>query len=138
MPSQGFIDVRVLVDDQPLLEYFDPDSEVSDDHQVTRYVEVRAGQKFRVEVTLLPGFHFQRANYVKATLKIDHQRDHQFSCWSYQDVKGRRGEVQDSQTTNYGGVRCRSPTTGRWFMADYEFGALGISKPFIPAITWQI
>ncbi|KAJ9612306.1 hypothetical protein H2200_003903 [Cladophialophora chaetospira] len=128
MPSQGHIEVQVLVDDQPLLEHPDPDHEAGDDHQMTRYVEVKAGQKFKVNVTLLPGFHFQRANHVYITLHIDHQSATHWGAVSYQDVTARRGEVQKSWRKVFHGCALKDATTSRWFMTAYEFGVLGIGN----------
>jgi hypothetical protein len=39
MPSKDFIDVRVLVNGQPLVEYHDPDGEAEHDQKLTCHVE---------------------------------------------------------------------------------------------------
>src|SRR3978361_1119534 len=97
MPSQGGIEVQVCVDDQPLLEHTDPDGEMEDDHHLTRYIEVKAGQKFKIRAALLPGFHFLKANHVFIKLLFDHQDMYQFWHWSYMNVQARRGQVQAPQ-----------------------------------------
>jgi hypothetical protein len=58
MPEQDLIDVRFIVDGQPLQEYCEP--EASDEGtERLRYVEITAGQEFSVQVTWSAGFTLQ-------------------------------------------------------------------------------
>ena len=71
MPSQDNIDVRVIVDNNDLIEYADPQDSVDRDQVQKRYVEAKVDARFRVQIKLLEGFNFKEADSVYCTVKID-------------------------------------------------------------------
>lgn len=69
MPEQDLIDVRVLVDDQPLQVYREPETTDEGTDRVI-CIEITAGQEFGVQVTWSVGFnlHWADALYCKMWL----------------------------------------------------------------------
>jgi hypothetical protein len=128
MPAQEYINVRVYVDGQPLNEYPDPDDEAEDDHHMTRYVEVKAGQRFSVKVALLPGFKFLTASYICVKLFVDQNKNGVFHTCSYESATARRAELQLPLVFWFDQHTIRDEVTGQWVNACYEFGPLGVGK----------
>jgi hypothetical protein len=132
MPSKDFIDVRVLVDGQPLVEYRDPDGEAEHEQKLTRYVEVKAGQKFKVRVTFLPGFEFRFAPFVFYKLKIDNGNTFKFSTVDYSACVVHKGTLGKAIEQEFTSAHWRDGNTGMWYDYDYEFGALGVGEQSNP------
>ena len=134
MPSQDSIDVRILVDGQPLQEYRDPETDLDDENLRTRYIEIKTGQKFAVRVKLLQGFELKYAKHVKSTVQID---DHAA------ELQGCSAEAVDMDTNpsggghlcddfiivdNWGGQVIWNEDQGEWTAVKWTFGALGYSE----------
>ena len=128
MPSQDFIDVRVLVNGQPLQEYADAHGTRDENQKTTRYVQVTAGQKFTVLVTLCPGFDFLGAPQVLTELKIDQDENFMYETIAYRDANAYRGILQSPEKVTYDSSHGKDDSTGKWYNYDFEFGALGVSK----------
>ncbi|EXJ62729.1 hypothetical protein A1O7_03167 [Cladophialophora yegresii CBS 114405] len=126
MPALGHINVEVCVDGNPLREYSDPEREVEDDHHVTRYVEVKAGQKFSVEVVLLPGFKFFTASDVHIEFRIDQNNDVRYHNCPYESVEAHRGELRHRQEFWFHLRSVRDEVTGQWVSVCHEFGPLAV------------
>ncbi|EXJ80328.1 hypothetical protein A1O1_08472 [Capronia coronata CBS 617.96] len=133
MPCQDLMDVRVLVDGKPLQEYLDPDGPADTSHQQTRYIEVKAGQKFSLEVTLLPGFEFYNGRGVFANLRVDNGE------WKGRYVKsslarGSREKLLHPRCIGFTQQLCKDEDTGLWHMYDRVFGAFGTNdETTVPA-----
>lgn len=129
MPSQYSIDVRVLVNGKPLLEYPNHQDDDDDENTRTSYVEVTSGQKFTVRVKLLPNFALKHAKHVYAAIQID---DDQAGVWKQSDtitMPHRTGILQDDfEIVASSSLPCWDESRGRWRDADYTFGALGLGE----------
>ena len=128
MPSQDFIDVRVHVNDLPLREYPVPDGGDEDEQTMIRYIEVSAGQKFTIEVKLLPGFKFHFSSHVYCHLLTDNDENGLFKTLTYKDSQTRRGMLTAQSYTTFAKTAMKDDTTGIWNEYAFEFGALGIGK----------
>lgn len=73
MPTQDYIDVRILVNGLALMEYLDPTGAPDREYCRDRYIEVKARQTFGVKVTLLPGFNFRFARHLLWEIDIGSQ-----------------------------------------------------------------
>ena len=71
MPLQDYVDVRILVNGQPLPEYPDPEESENNDGAKVYYVEAIAGEAFIVRVRLLPGFRLNWAPYLCFRFRFD-------------------------------------------------------------------
>jgi hypothetical protein len=89
MPSQSNIKVQILVDGQSLQEHTGPDGGCDNDHIAVRFAEAKVGQRFKVKITLLLGFHFKSTDYVVVTLCVDLDR------------RGNHGTIQSWNVENY-------------------------------------
>lgn len=133
MPSQASLDVRVVVDGRPLREYRDPETDLDGENLRTRYVEVKAGQKFGLRVKLLQGFDLRSAKFVKSVVQIDNHRNHQQRV-----VANRRnlhlgpaggGTILTDYVVhdNWDGQTDWDEDYGEWTKVKWAFGALGYS-----------
>ncbi|ETI23424.1 hypothetical protein G647_05226 [Cladophialophora carrionii CBS 160.54] len=126
MPAQGCITAELYVDGQPLKEYSDPEREAEDDHRMTRYVEVKAGQRFSVKVALLPGFQFFTASDVRIEFYIDQNHHWQsFNC-PYESVVTYRAELQHREEVWFHSSLMKDEFTGQWVTTSYGFGPLAV------------
>jgi hypothetical protein len=129
MPLHEFIDVRIQVDGQSLVEYPDPDDASNSHHNLSRYVEVRAGQAFSVKVKLLPGLQIQNAPHLYAKVEIDQDPTKDQKHWSCKDDASIvLGQLQRELKVKFSARPYKEPVTGAWYMHSFEFGALGVSK----------
>ena len=108
-------------------EYVDPDEDNSDSREMTRYIEMNAGQRFEVDVTLEPGFTFRHAPYVHITVQID-QSIGRVWVVGYKETSAIGGQVQVPSKITCSSVGIMDEKTGAWFEHTFEFGALGVSK----------
>ncbi|KAJ9500418.1 hypothetical protein H2202_004213 [Exophiala xenobiotica] len=132
MPSKDFIDVRVLVDGQPLVEYHNPDGEA--DHDLTRYVEVKAGQKFTIRMALMPGFEFRRAPLVHYRFRVDVNGCYTWNNVEYSECDTHKGTLGKAIERKFTRTPWKDESTGTWHNYEFEFGALGVGeliKPFM-------
>lgn len=146
MPSQNSIDVRIIVDGKPLIEYLEPNADDEDYRLCTRYVEVVAGQKFGIRIKLLQGYDLRFTKYIEAKLQLDNHEDATQYCtvetWDMEHHRGRL--LQEAMIDeNWNGRTMWDEGQGQWMEVEYEFGALGTSKSishshFIITITITI
>lgn len=128
MPQKDFIDVRILVDGQPLREYPDPDHNTDAEYKFSRYIEVKAGQKFAVQVTWLQGFRLKFAPFLYYELYFDDDDEYFiFNPFPGKLQNHRKGvltkEVKD--LIPFYGAKGKH---GSWEQHPLVFGALGISE----------
>lgn len=129
MPRHECMDVRIQVDGRPLVEYPDPDDANNSHHDLSRYVEVKTGQTFSVNVKILPGFQLLNAPYLCVEFEVDHDTASQaYHIRCEDEADTYRGILQNTLTEKFDGTRFRDPVTGTWYLHNLEFGALGISK----------
>lgn len=121
-----FIQPQIFVDDQPLVEYPDPDGDDQDVSDITRYVEVKAGQKFKVQVTLLPGFQLLGAPLVYTAIRIDQDETLLYHVLDCSEMHG--GAVRQPKMSCFETVKFKDDNTGNWVFAKPEFGALGLGE----------
>lgn len=130
MPSHDFIEVRIIVDGSPLIEYPAPGDGDEPDRTLTRYVEVRPDQNFGVQITLQPGFDFQRAGYVCYEYQMDNFPYYQFYAFSKRKASNRGGVLLSKMKRLGHGTPLKDDVSGVWKHYPYMFGALGMSKCF--------
>ena len=130
MPTVDNIDVRILVDNQPLREYQAPNGDTDDTHQKVRYIESVAGQKFRVRFRLLPDFDLvnRRIRWFTTELRIDDGKNVRRSSYHVEALEHRNGYLLTTKVYECGGAICWDDDLGDWEGYDFEFGALGTSK----------
>ena len=128
MPSQDNIDVRIVCDGRPLTEYPDPENSTLGENHFRRYVEVRTGQHFGIQVNLIRGFNFEYAPFVYAQVELDDAED--CSCYTFpkSSLNHRRGTILSTQNYTFKEVNYKNDATGNWETFPYKFGALGMSK----------
>ncbi len=130
MPSKNFIDVRLLVDGQPLVEYHPPDGEAEPDQKLTRYVEVKAGQKFLIRVAFLPGFQFRFAPFVYYKFQVDDDDSFLFKTVGYSACDVHKGTLVKAVEREWVSTPWKDESTGTWHDYEYEFGALGLGEQY--------
>lgn len=132
--------MNVVVDGhRHLQEYPDPTGEEHDENQrMTRYVEVKAGQTFAVEVSLQPGFHFQGAPFVEARLRVDQEKKLSIVTYEYCGLNVAEGKLRSPKTAIFKARAVRDQVTGSWYRSAYEFGALGVSQLTRERSTWSM
>lgn len=126
MPCFDFIEVLFLVNGHPIVEYDDPDGQREDDHRFAPYVEVRAGQKVAIRVTLLPGFDFKGASHVYISMAMDQQTNGVYHTCAYDKSVASNGKLMQQQSFCFSSYNMIDERTGSWFRAEFEIGALGI------------
>ncbi|KAK5271219.1 hypothetical protein LTR96_003043 [Exophiala xenobiotica] len=128
MPSKDFIDVRVLVDGQPLVEYHNPDGEVEHDQKLTRYVEVKGGQKFSVRMALMPGFEFRHAPLVHSRFRVDVNGCYTLMNVEYSECDTYKGTLGKALERKFVCTPWKDESPGTWHNYEFEFGALGVGE----------
>ncbi|KAK5326754.1 hypothetical protein LTR93_003617 [Exophiala xenobiotica] len=128
MPSKDFIDVRVLVDGQPLIEYIPPDGEAEHDQNLTRYVELKAGQKFSVRMALMPGFEFRHAPLVHSRFRVDVNGCYLLMNVEYSECDTHKGTLGKAIERKFACTPWKDESTGTWHNYEFEFGALGVGE----------
>jgi len=129
MPCRDFVDARIVVNDQPLEEYQDPDND--DD---VRYVQAIAGQTFGVEVKILPGFQLHRARHLCFEFQIVDVNRYCCCAGARQSLPHRKGVLTKEVKHQHNGSRVKKDD-GQWTIASLTFGALGIGKRVIRRTT---
>jgi hypothetical protein len=127
MPAQNLIDVRIIVDGQPLQEYMEPEA-IDEGNERVRYVEVKAGQEFSVQVTRMAGFELMWTEALRFTVEID---DLDFYSWAQiekKDMRHRRGVILHDHFNTVDSSRFKNDITAKWERCPYTFGVLGISE----------
>jgi hypothetical protein len=132
MPSQDFIDVRVICDGSPLTEYLDPEGASDKGNSHKRFVEARTNQKFAVRVTLLPGFDFEYAPEVHGKVTLDDATAFSYDTAGKAYATHRKGKLLKAEFLNFTSIRYKNDATGNWERFSYKFGALGLSEECIP------
>ncbi len=131
MPSDDFIDVRIIADDSPLTEYPDPEAGDDKGHTRTRYVEAKTGQSFGVQIKYQPGFDFEGAPYVYYRLYLDDCSayfERAISMFGHSHSNG----VLLSEIDRLNSSAClKDDATGEWKAHPFGFGVLGLSKVFL-------
>ncbi|KAH0846626.1 hypothetical protein FOPE_11948 [Fonsecaea pedrosoi] len=131
MPCEDFIDVSVHVDGAPLAEYADPeaaDSKNATKFATTRYVEVKAGQKFAVHVKLLAGFKFHSATHLRAALYIDQEsRATTKTIKLPPNCPVHANVLRSSRECQIESRLMLDEKTGTWFTYDLQFGDLAVN-----------
>lgn len=135
MPSQALIDARLLIDGKPLQEYRDFNGLIDSPGKLTRYVEVKAGQKFSIKVTLLKGFNFCFAPGVYIGYEID-QGEGKF--YREVDVPEQRKITEfafKEVSSKFSTEKRFDESVGLWRKYDLVFGVFGISKCASPQLV---
>ncbi|KAK5457984.1 hypothetical protein LTS15_004063 [Exophiala xenobiotica] len=128
MPSKDFIDVRVLVDGQPLVEYHDPDGAAEHDQKLTRYIEVKIGQKFTIRMALMPGFEFRHAPLVHYRFRVDVNGYYIWNNVEYSECDTHKGTLGKAIERKFTRTPWKDESTGTWHNYEFEFGALGVGE----------
>ena len=122
--------MRIIVEGSPLIEYPAPGDGDERDRTLTRFVEVRPDQNFGVQITLQPGFDFQRADYVYYRFFLDNSsRGHHYvfrKCNAYHGDGVLLSKMQGLRDRS----RLKDDVSRVWKLYPYVFGALGMSKCF--------
>lgn len=129
MPSHGHVDVRVLVDGQPLQEYLEPDDDNEDENDQVRYIQAEANQRFAVQVTFEAGYAIHYAPFLIDELYIDDVPGCRYHDTETRVLEKRKGILKLPSTTLHDGIPAKD-TSGQWRRACYEFGALGLGIIF--------
>ena len=127
MPAQDLIDVRINVDGKPLQEYMEPEA-TGEGNKRVRYVEVKAGQEFSVQITWKAGFELMWTEALTVEVCID---DINFKIWKAlekKDIQHRRGRLLHDEYMFMQSVHLKNDITGTWERCPYTFGVLGISE----------
>lgn len=128
MPSQDFIDVRIISNGVPLVEYHDPEGNSDNENSHTRYVEARTDQSFAVQVTFLPGFDLEFAPMLYAEVYIDDADDYRFITFEKAKVKHHKGVLRQEKQHTFEWKLYKNDATGDWEKFLFKFGALGRSQ----------
>lgn len=126
MPQVDLVDVRIMVDDQPLQEYPCPDDEAAaEDGATVHFVEAVPGQRFRVKVTWLAGFRTSQAPYLRCELQLDENKRRQvLRC---NDLQVQEGILTQEAYVEFGTSKYKDDQ-GQWKQCFYSFGPLGLGK----------
>ena len=135
MPMQDNIDVRILVNGEKAPEYPVPNAPDDEFRKQTRYIECKVGQRFAVEVLLLPGFDVRWAEAIHSSMRVDDE-----GTWSRgeltENLRLRCGRIRSEycfhtleSTKNYDYIR------GAWVTTAFEFGVLETSEQFIISLS---
>ncbi|OAL24403.1 hypothetical protein AYO22_05779 [Fonsecaea multimorphosa] len=130
MPFSDFIDVSIHVDGAPLAEYPVPGrGREWLRHTKTRYVEVKAGQKFAVVIQLQPGFQFLSASHLRAVLHIDQEpRSTTAIIQGYPGCATGQDVLRAPRETRIETRLMRDETTGNWYQYGLEFADLHVEE----------
>jgi hypothetical protein len=122
MPEQDLIDVRFIVDGQPLQEYCEP--EASDEGtERLRYVEITAGQEFSVQVT------WSRADALYCQTSVDTNDFHTYRAAYKKDIFHLLGTLTVDHLECMSGNNFKNELTREWEYCPWVIGPLGISEP---------
>lgn len=128
MPVLDHIDVRVIVNGQPLQEYPDPDGEEAGEDQILRYIEATVDQRFEIIIRWLPGFQLKKASNLVHFLRLDGQNwvpPQPIECKNLPSVlKAEKSFSYCNANINLG--------QGQFKRAFYTFGALALSMLSCP------
>ncbi|ERF69280.1 hypothetical protein EPUS_03984 [Endocarpon pusillum Z07020] len=128
MPSHNFIDVRTIVDGSPLIEYSAPGDGDERDRTLTQYVEVGPDQKFGVQITLQPGFDFQKADYVNYGFYLDNSSGRHYHAFSKCKASHSDGVLLSKMQCLRDRFRLKDDMSGVWKHCSYVFGSLGMNE----------
>jgi hypothetical protein len=132
MPSQDFVDVRIISEGSPLTEYLDPQGDSDNGSSHTRYVEARTDQPFEIQVKHLPGFNFECAPVVYADADIDSTDAPWFHTIEKSWLNDRRGTLLSTEQVEFDNAKFQNDDTGVWEKFQYRFGALDTSEQILP------
>lgn len=127
MPSQGLVDVRVIVGGRPLEEYLEPGT-VDEGHTQSRYVEITAGQQFSVRFKWQAGFDLMWADGLYYKLLIDDSNLNHYRFTPKKDVTHDHGKLIVATVQNREDTSFKNEITGKWENCPFVFGAPGISE----------
>lgn len=127
MPAQNLIDVRIIVDGQPLQEYMEPEA-TDEGNKRVRYVEVKAGQEFAVQVTWMAGFELMWTEALFFKVEIDDMELYTWDSLEKWEMRHLRGTLLHDHFATLDGVMLKNETTAKWEDCPYTFGVLGISE----------
>jgi len=126
IPFFDSVEVEVLVDNQPVTEYPDPDTlDVDDDgagparHNITKYIEARTGTEFSVRFKIAPTFRLLHGN---VDLVVCVYMDNKFMIANviYRTI------LNHDHVQNLTGHRYTK--NGQWFERSFSFNELNIGK----------
>lgn len=131
MPSLDGIDVCIIVDGEPLPEYSDPHTNLDGERLLTKYVEVKAGQKFGLRIKLLQGFELKRSKDIYCGVQIDHHKQRgQYVLEDTSHMEQKDGRLQQDYTI----MECWNrqnmwvESQSQWMVVEWVFGALETSE----------
>jgi hypothetical protein len=127
MPEQDLIDVRVLVDGQPLQEYREPEATDEGPDRV-RYVEVKAGQEFGIQITWKAGFDLKWTDALAYRLYVDDHNFFSYGAKEKRSIPHRRGTLVNDVLQVDESISFKNDVTGEWGICAYAFGVLGMSE----------
>jgi hypothetical protein len=133
MPQQDLVDLRVMVNGQPLKEYLELET-VDEGHERTKYIEVTAGQQFQVKIEWKTGFKLRWAENLHYKVYIDDNDFHTFDAKPSKQITHHKGGLGKPFSLTFPGIRLKNKVTGEWERRPPVFGALGISEsndPFL-------
>lgn len=123
MPEQDLIDVRVLVDGQPLEEH--RESEATEEGiQRIRYVEVKAGQEFAIQICWKTGFDLNWAEALSYIFWVDKLPFCAYVQEERKDIHHRRGTLIKDVSETGRMVSLKNEIAGEWERFPYTFGVL--------------
>jgi hypothetical protein len=127
MPAQDLIDVRIIVDGQPLQEYMEPEA-IDEGSKRVRYVEVKAGQEFAVQVTWKAGFDFMWTEALTCRLWIDDLDFCTGDELEKRNIRHRHGKLLCDVSKITKVLMLKNDITAEWESCPYTFGVLGMSE----------
>jgi hypothetical protein len=130
MPTQDFIDVRILSNDSPLPEYQKADQTEISSRSGTRYVEAVTGQSFEIQCKLLPGYDFRQSEFVMIQIFLDHHKLPQVDIIEKGEESFRSGFLAAEAKRTISRTKVLDNTTGEWEECALIFGSLTPSKFF--------
>lgn len=129
MPVNQFVDVRLVVDGKPADEICDPDIDDTEDTS-TRFVEIQAGQTYKIQVRVLQDFQLRWAPYLCAEVTIDDMEDFFFIESPAANINHHKSYVQEAfELDEINGANIWDSEQGQWMFAQFAFGAFESSKP---------
>lgn len=123
------IDVRIISDGTEYTEYADPESEDTG-HRLTRYIEIKSGQHFVVQVRLLPDFNFHSANCLSWFLVVDGEPESTSSKFLRDRFERKVRDNQPCVIWNSNEI-IYNHRSGLWERCPRVFGDLKIRKPWL-------
>jgi len=131
MPQVDLVDVRIVVDGQPLQEYPSPENvAAADDGASLHFVEAVAGQEFSVKVTWLAGFETHEAPYLYYDLELDDREKGWYDACTYKKTQVHGGSLVQEVSSELGESMYKDHQ-GQWKVFFFSFGALDISERLV-------